>query len=739
MKPTHALCLFLLFWMISPAALAQTADTNITISPETTSVSLGALDSQTVNFTLRNNGAAYRCVFLYLEGTSSVITGELSTGQVCLNPGASGQFFVDVGSRNASTNTYSMLVRVQGDNFALNRSARIEIRVDNSSPGPENNIAQQVIVYPTTQTVNLSATDSARLTTRIANNSQANLCFRVLKNGVSSKVRLDLDSDRFCLNAGSSFVLNYTVETVNADTGNRPLQIRFIDDSTSSGVDKALDLTVQVGPPSAVEISVPALNVCRGNENTAQVRFRNKTVDPVTLQVWAESQALLPAFEAATVTLGPLEEQFVTLDFFTGSTTAPGLYPLTVYASTDREFVKREATIGVSDCSGQSQPNFRLIADSSSCRVVTAGTEGTVRVEVANLLPSEVPVYLDAFGDIDVRTEPASFTLEPLRSRSVSVFTKVSPFVSAGDYRFTLLAYNENFKVEREFCVRLAGGSDSSITLSPDLLPVVRGGSASAVLRVHNGANASQSYRVRVGPTVPDLDIVVSTPAFSLGRGETRDVFLTVNARSTTPLDIFDINLTVDYNNGLVKRPFFVRVVSATPGPEASGPLTVSSFPHVVRIPSTGDSTVLVGVTNLSTAPFSNVRVSLEGLLPSFASTSATIPSLFPTATQSVSLRVQSENAPAGRYPVRLMVVADGVSRTENVEFIVESDSTTSPIGNNNNGSDGLFAGLFGLGSGLFSGLSLLLLIVLAVWILVLILRAVVPPASAPRGWMRRN
>ena len=147
---------------------------------------------------------------------------------------------------------------------------------------------------------------------------------------------------------------------------------------------------------SAIEFSPLGGNFCRGKDNQAQVLMTNKTTNPIVAHVWAESPVLLPAFDEDTITLAPLEQRYLTMRFYSGTTTNTGTYEVNLYAQTRDETVKRNASLTISDCSGQSTPNFYIVPPvPGNCSVIDRGFVGTIRTEISNLLPSPVSVNLD--------------------------------------------------------------------------------------------------------------------------------------------------------------------------------------------------------------------------------------------------------------------------------------------------------------------------------------------------------
>jgi hypothetical protein len=576
--------------------------------------------------------------------------------------------------------------------FALQASAQVFGGVD---------------IVPQNETIFMGRNDNVGVLYTFINNSDEKKCIDLSVFTVSQYVSASFPQTSFCLNSGERTQIAASFQTTDAPKADYSLAILV----TSNGI--SLDVAVvriTVGDNPAIEIIPFETDICKDSEGFVNVLVRNKTQFFTKVKLNAENESLIPVFEQEEMYLDAFQEKYARLFVHTSNATALGTSQVSIYATTELDYIKKIVNINVKDCEGNSRAAFQVALD-STCTALEKEKTARFYFSIKNLTSKDQPINMNILSDLPNSISAVSATLGAGEEKTF--YFEISPRASdsKGDHNATLLVWNENQRIEKSKCIRIEAASIFDVSLINNNLSIRRCESDSFAFLVKNLGDTNHTVRFDI-PKIPSgISTSFSDNNFSLYSGQEKEVYLFVSVSPDANLGNYDLNVITRIGSKTFQNKAFFKVLEKVPETEEDA-LAIESIPLQIQATENSEEQVSIKLKNNSNEAIYGIDVSIKNLPSAITASSAKSIEIYPTATKNLVLNLTIGKIPAGRYKAVIEIKKDNSIKTREFEIIIENPSQQAQE------QKGIIAGLFStgffsMGSSLALGLALLIIILL--------------------------
>jgi uncharacterized membrane protein len=536
---------------------------------------------------------------------------------------------------------------------------------------------------------------------KITNKSEERECFD-FDLDYRGSLNASLSNNSFCLNEDETTYLILNVNTCTADHDFYDIEVY------DWKQDISMHFEYSIGNCNNFEIKMSEYDgkVCQGETRTFSVEIENNTNSNEVIELLAENQLLLPYFSKKEIYLEAHEKRKV--DLIVNAKHADiGKYVLLLGAESDNYHVEKRVVLEVKDCSNLEERNF-IIEAPSICYDVSKGEifEGSFNVRrVSNGCDScsfaTKGIDLKLFG---MQNELSQKTLymEAGDKEKVYFTIKVPNNAKAGANFLTItgeeledMPFDDVVgSVQDEIiCLNVEGTSSSEIEVESKAKDILWCESEIFEMKITNNGDFDESFNLRILRKPRGVSVSFSEDEVLVKKGETESVYVSISSSPNSEIKNNQyVELMLDGNISLKTKIYFNIKEKAS-----FDDLEILSYTKNIEMLGNDEDTYLIQIRNNSEKAFEDVNLIFENLPKDINIEEKTIPIIYPGEIKVLEGKIISGNT----------------SSEQEVYFVFKDKQGAKTVVLNKKAfnlkveaNEASLSALFGLNTGLFSGIS---------------------------------
>ncbi len=588
-------------------------------------------------------------------------------------------------------------------------------------------------IIPEFDSMSMTRNERNAMAFSIKNNSNERVCFNLEGSSSSNYINAEPSSDYMCLNGKERREITLSIETIDAQCSDYYATLIARNDcDTDYG-----RVNVEVygcGCTNCISLEPFRGTVCKGKDNTLRVKVQNNYSTTKRIKLSSESTEFLASFEDNEIELGPHESGYVDLTVYADSSVPSGEGYVFIYGKTETDYVRKNAFFDVRDCGKEKETTFEITM-SESCSEIEKERDYNFAFEVKSLSDKTQVVNLQTVSDLVTEISEKQIVLAPRDTETLKFTVSAEKSDSVGTHEVEVFGWNSYHREKKIKCIEVLPLSRTKVTLKENYLFISQCGYGVFTLVIENQGDKEEHYFIRANNPTP-ATVTFSENEFTVGAGETIEIFVSVNVPPKAELGSYEITAIIENSEVYAKTLNFtvVKEKPILPGGELYG-LVFTSYPSQAVLSSGKDKNISLKVTNFTGEDLTDIGLEFE--LPEGFSTTERKFSLAKGKTQTIMQKISaSEDVKEGYYDANIVLLFDGNKTVKKLKLIV-SEETAEEKPNLQKTLATAMAGLVSLAP--IAGMGLIILLII---ILVLLVLGVIAPRWHSRNsipvWRRR-
>ncbi len=561
---------------------------------------------------------------------------------------------------------------------------------------PVQVIRPEVVVSTETVDVSMQRNGSVGVIFDVENKSSSNQCIDFSADSGEYTILTHVSDSSICLNPGEKTTVNLSIITYFT-----PVDIYDVELIASfSGETISKHLIVKVTGAEVEFVSLPA-DICAGSNERINIEIKNNTSTVKHVLLMAENELFLPSFANQNIDLAPFESRNVPLDLYVGSSTAAGIYSISLFASTGSSSYSGSVELEVRRCQGSTGNAFSMLLPSGHI-YLDKNHSTRIPIQLTSNLDRTQTVHVSVDSDLPT-TVPGDVVLNSGQTRTVYFDVNARISDDVGEHSIDVYAWNELYSTTAEQSVNVRSLRRADVDLVSDRhIEIEQGSMGIFVVRINNQGDYDDDFNLSaVNKPGEGESIGFSRSNFEVSKGSTADIYVSVSIPCDMNLGDYDFNILVKRNRTVIfRKNVSFTVVESTYFPGRPD-VEISSYPKRVVIDAGTSKKFYFQLKNNTGNEIKGLRLALL-YLPSGVSITPNKFDLPAFSVVNISGEIHAdEEVEEGEFSGKIELFTDDARSLS--DFSVYINSAESGGSDDEDNEVPFLAGLFSFGAGLLS------------------------------------